>query len=154
MDLNKLIPDSGAEIYQYVGDEAVLTWKIRHFEKVFNQPVQLFYAFKSQLEKRSKYYTSRFGLVPQFKAGINAGLVTVAEIGEIKKEIAYHGDVVNTASRLRSACNEFQKQILTSEFVVKHIKATPDIVIEELGEVKLKGKKKSIVVFSIEKKED
>lgn len=29
-DLNKLIPNSRAEIYQYVGDEAVLTWKIKN----------------------------------------------------------------------------------------------------------------------------
>ena len=107
LDLNQLIPYSGASIYQYVGDEAVLTWKIKHYESNFIKPIQLFFAFKKKLEKKSKYYNSKFGVVPEFKAGVNAGVVTVAEIGSIKREIAYHGDVVNTASRLRSACNEF-----------------------------------------------
>jgi adenylate cyclase len=61
--------------------------------------------------------------VPEFKAGVNAGVVTVAEIGDLKREIAYHGDVVNTAARLRSACNEFDKQLLASEYVIKNLKA-------------------------------
>ena len=46
LDLNNLIPNSRAEIYQYVGDEAVLTWKIRNYESNFIRPIQLFFAFK------------------------------------------------------------------------------------------------------------
>ena len=102
------------------------------------------------LRKRSKYYVSKFGVLPQFKAGINAGVVTVAEIGNLKREIAYHGDVVNTASRLRSACNEFEKEILASEYVVRNIDENYNYKIEEIGEVNLKGKKNAIKVFSIE----
>lgn len=41
---------------------------------------------------------SNYGVVPEFKAGLNLGLVTVAEVGEIKKELAYGfeflGDVI------------------------------------------------------------
>lgn len=150
LDMNKLIPNSGAEIYQYVGDEAVLTWKIKNYDLNFIRPMQLFFAFKRKLEKKEKYYTSRFGVVPEFKAGVNAGVVTVAEIGSIKREIAYHGDVLNTASRLRSACNDFNKKLLASEFVIRNIKPTGDYTIQEIGEAKLKGKQKSIKVYSIE----
>jgi adenylate cyclase len=88
--------------------------------------------------------------LPEFKAGVHAGVVTVAEIGDIKREIAYHGDVVNTASRLRSACNEFEKELLASEYVVRNIDKTEGHEIKEIGSVKLKGKKNSIKVFSIE----
>ena len=112
--------------------------------------MQLYFAFKRKLEKKEKYYTSRFGVVPEFKAGVNAGVVTVAEIGSIKREIAYHGDVLNTASRLRSACNEFNKKLLASEFVTRNINPNCDYTIQEIGEVKLKGKQKSIKVYSIE----
>jgi adenylate cyclase len=149
-DLNKLIPNSGAEIYQYVGDEAVLSWKIKHLNSVFVKPLQLFFDFKKRLEKKEKFYRSKFGLIPEFKAGLNAGVVTVAEIGDLKREIAYHGDVVNTASRLRSACNEFNKPLLASEYIIQNIDSVPDYEIHELGEVNLKGKKKSIKVYSIE----
>ena len=150
LDMNQLIPNSGAQIYQYVGDEAVLTWKISHYESNFIKPVQLFFAFKKKLEKKAKYYKSKFGVVPKFKAGVNAGVVTVAEIGSLKREIAYHGDVVNTASRLRSACNEFDKELLASEYLIRNIDQNYQYKIDEIGEVNLKGKKNSIKVFSIE----
>ena len=29
-------------------------------------------------------------MVPEFKAGLSSGYVTVAEVGELKKELAYH----------------------------------------------------------------
>lgn len=150
LDLNQLIPYSSAQIYQYVGDEAVLTWKIKHYESNFIKPIQLFFAFKKKLEKKSKYYSSKFGVVPEFKAGVNAGVVTVAEIGSLKREIAYHGDVVNTASRLRSACNEFDRDLLASEYLIRNVDEKYQYKIDEIGEVNLKGKKNSIKVFSIE----
>jgi len=146
LDLNKLIPNSGAQIYQYVGDEAVLTWKVRNYNLNFTKPKQLFFAFKKKLEKKTKYYTGKFGFVSKFKAGV----VTVAEIGDLKREVAYRGDVVNTASRLRSACNEFNKELLASEYVIQNIDQSNEYTINEIGEVNLKGKKNSIKVFSIE----
>jgi adenylate cyclase len=149
LDMNKLILSSSAEIYQYVGDEAVLTWRIKNYDTEFIKPIQLFFDFKKRLKRRSKYYETKFGLVPEFKAGINAGVVTVAEIGDLKREIAYHGDVVNTASRLRSACNDFNKQLLASEYVIKNLNVKSNFSIEEIGEVNLKGKQKSIKVYSI-----
>ncbi len=149
LDMNKLILKSSAEIYQYVGDEAVLTWRIKDFDTEFYKPIQLFFAFKKRLEKRAQFYQNKFGLIPEFKAGINAGVVTVAEIGDLKREIAYHGDVVNTAARLRSACSEFNKDLLVTEFVFRNLNQSMDYVVEEIGEVNLKGKQKSVRVFSL-----
>lgn len=149
LDMNKLILSTSAKIYQYVGDEAVLTWRIKNYDTEFIKPFQLFFAFKKRLEKRSDYYKTKFGFVPEFKAGVNAGVVTVAEVGDLKREIAYHGDVVNTASRLRSACNDFKKQLLASEYVIKNLSDTSNFHIEEIGVVNLKGKQKPIKVYSI-----
>jgi adenylate cyclase len=149
LDMSKLILKSGAEIYQYVGDEAVLTWKIKNYDKEFIKPIQLFFAYQKRLERRKSYYKNKFGFVPEFKAGVNAGVVTVAEIGDLKREIAYHGDVVNTAARLRSACNEFNKQLLASEYVIKNLKEPINYQIDEIGEVNLRGKLSPIKVFCI-----
>jgi adenylate cyclase len=149
LDMSKLILRSDAEIYQYVGDEAVLTWKIKNYDTEFIKPIQLFFAYRRRLEKRKSYYKNKFGLMPEFKAGVNAGVVTVAEIGDLKREIAYHGDVVNTAARLRSACNEFNKQLLASEYVIMNLKEPIEYSIEEIGEVNLRGKRNPIKVFSI-----
>ena len=61
------------------------------------------------LNERSDYYEKNMVLVPQFKAGINYGFVTIAEVGEMKKELAYHGDAINTAAHIRSICSKYKK---------------------------------------------
>jgi adenylate cyclase len=149
LDLSKIIMKSEAEIYQYVGDEAVLTWKIKHYDRDFIKPLNLFFDFARRLQMREAFYTKKFGFVPQFKAGVNAGVVTVAEIGDLKREIAYHGDVVNVAARLRSACNDFGKYLLASEFVIRNLKEPLTYQVEEIGEVNLKGKRNPSKVFSV-----
>lgn len=87
LDLNKLIPNSGAQIYQYVGDEAVLTWRVTNYKENFIRPIQLYFAFKKKLEKRSKYYFAKFGVLSKFKAGLHGSVVTVAEIGDLKEKL-------------------------------------------------------------------
>ncbi len=149
LELNKLIPKYHCEIYQYVGDEAVLTWKVVCGGKNNLEPLTLFFDFQKRLLGKSRYYKQMFGVIPEFKAGLNAGVVTVAEIGDLKREIAYHGDVVNTASRLRSACNEFGEDFLASDYIVRNLPEGHGFFINEIGKVKLKGKKSDLDVFCI-----
>jgi adenylate cyclase len=93
-DLNKTAYKFGARIYQYVGDEVVIPWKISTGLKSLNC-IRAFNHFKNRISKRRSFYETNFNLVPVFKAGMDTGVVTVAEIGEIKREIAYHGTVLN-----------------------------------------------------------
>ena len=48
---------------------------------------------------------SKYGETPIFNAGMDAGVVTVTEIGDIKRDLAFHGDVLNTAARIQGLCN-------------------------------------------------
>lgn len=57
---------------------------------------------------------------------------------------------MNTTSRLRNVCNEFEKDFLSSEYIVRNIDQNDNYKIEEIGEVNLRGKKNSIKVFGIE----
>ena len=59
---------------------------------------------KRELKQKSKLYQDRFGLVPSFKAGIHIGKVTTGEIGKIKRDIIFTGDVLNTAARIQGLC--------------------------------------------------
>ena len=90
-DLGVVI-ENDAEIYQYVGDEAVLTWSMEGGLKDQNC-IRAFFTFKERLERKSEYYQSTYGVQPEFKAGVNGGSVIVTEVGKYKKEIAYYGDV-------------------------------------------------------------
>ena len=47
-----------------------------------------------------------YGQITEFKVGIHYGKVTLEEIGVVKKDIVFSGDVLNTAARIQSMCNE------------------------------------------------
>ena len=154
-DLTETVDQHEVEIYQYVGDEAVLTWKVEDGLKDANC-INAFFTFDATIQRRADYYFNKYGLVPAFKAGVNLGLVMVAEVGVIKKEIAYHSDVLNTAARIQGRCNEFSKQVLISEALKKRLQLPIEMKTEMMGTLILKGKKEKITIYSVEKvmKED
>ena len=137
-----------AEIYQYVGDESILAWDTLKGLRN-NNCIKAYYAFRDILRDRSDYYMSKYGLVPFFKAGLNLGYVTIAEVGRIKKEIAFHGDTVNTAARIQAMCNEFDKALLISESLEQKLKKTDVFRKEPLGRILLKGKRTEVNIYSI-----
>jgi len=137
-----------AEIYQYVGDEVILSWnKETGLEN--GNCLRAYFSYINRLNARSAYYTKEYGFVPEFKAGINVGKITVAEVGEIKREIAFHGDVLNTASRIQGQCNELGEKLLISEALLKFLPETDSYTSKEVGNVLLKGKASKVVIYSI-----
>ncbi|MDN5205495.1 adenylate/guanylate cyclase domain-containing protein [Fulvivirgaceae bacterium BMA10] len=141
-----VVVENEAEIYQYVGDEVILTWKLR--DGLRNQNcLHAFFNFKQQLIKRKEYYLQTYHCQPLFKAGLNGGLVTVTEVGKYKKEIAYHGDTINTAARIRSKCNDFNKELLISEYLNDELNHD-GFVFDELGSITLKGKEKEVAIYA------
>ena len=145
-DVNKVIPPFNAEIYQYVGDEVVLSWRSEEGLRN-NNCIKFFFAFQKRLNERKDYYLGKYNILPEFKAGANIGNITVAEVGDIKREIAYHGDTINTASRIQSVCNVYQKSFLISEDLKNDIEEK--INAEFISTIKLKGKEKEINLFSV-----
>ncbi|MEQ9287139.1 MAG: adenylate/guanylate cyclase domain-containing protein [Cyclobacteriaceae bacterium] len=148
-DLNTIVSKHNAQIYQYVGDEAVLMWD-KNENGAASDCIQLYYAFRALLLKKSDKYESRYGFVPEFKAGINQGTVTAAEVGNIKREIAFHGDVLNTAARIQKVCNQYKKDLLASESfaeLILEVEAYRKVLI---GYIPLKGKSIPVNVYSIE----
>ncbi|MBE2245749.1 MAG: adenylate/guanylate cyclase domain-containing protein [Candidatus Competibacteraceae bacterium] len=147
-DISEPIIDSDAEIYKYVGDEVIICWPI---EKGLAPPtaVDLFFNIKQKIRKRKDHYIARYGVIPEFKAGIHEGSVISALIGDIRKEIVYNGDVLNTTARLQEICNEQQAELLISDSLYHKLKWTGRYTAQSLGVVQLKGKLKPIEVFSI-----
>lgn len=147
-DLNKVVAKYRAEIYQYVGDEAALTWTLKEGLKDLNC-IRVFFAFRDRINAHANYYKKRYGMVPEFKAGLNAGRVTVAEVGDIKREIAYHGDVVNTVARIQHLCNEFNVPLLATEEIMEKVKNVDGYQCEMMGSVTLKGKQNEVAIYAI-----
>ncbi|MFS4483112.1 adenylate/guanylate cyclase domain-containing protein [Hyunsoonleella sp. 2307UL5-6] len=147
-DLNSVLQKHEADIYQYVGDEAVLSWTTKKgFRK--NNCVNLFFAFKRKLMKRQRHYEQEYNITPQFKAGLHFGKLMIAEVGTVKKELAYHGDVINTASRIQGLCNTFNAELLVSKPFLDSSLITLKYKANLLGDLELRGKKEKLAVYKV-----
>jgi adenylate cyclase len=143
-----------AWIYQYVGDEAVMTWDVKDHKSIA-LCLKLYFRIKEIINKRSGYYMRKYGVVPSFRAGIHMGLVTVAEVGKFKREIAYHGGTINLASRIQHKSKILDKDVLISRDVYKLIEDTnlkDKYKFDYLGEFSIIGKKDPIGLISVELK--
>lgn len=147
-DLNEIVPPFKAEIYQYVGDEAVLTWE-KKAGFVDNNCLEIYFAFRNRLIEKRDYYLEHYGVVPEFKAGLHQGKVMVAEVGVVKKEIAFHGDVLNTAARIQGQCNEYQQHLLISEDMLQQLDLGPHFASTAIGAIPLKGKMVEVPIYGI-----
>ncbi len=147
-DLSAPIIRYAGEIYQYVGDEIVVTWKL---EKGLqnNNCIHCFFAMKALVEKQNKKYYEKFGLLPEFKAGFHIGKVTTGEIGVIKKEIIFTGDVLNTTARIQGLCNTYKIDILISVDLIKRLNLDVRFQVKTFGENELKGRDEKIELFTI-----
>ncbi|MEM9326054.1 MAG: adenylate/guanylate cyclase domain-containing protein, partial [Bacteroidota bacterium] len=151
-DLHPAVVASEAEIYQYVGDEAVLTWK-RERALSHHHCLRAFFLFQQQLASRDEYYQRRYGIAPIFKAGLNLGKVMTAEVGVVKRDIAYHSDVLNTAARVQELCNEKGALFLVTEEVLGALPKPIPFKSVERGNVLLKGKLGKTRIFEINESE-
>lgn len=140
-----------AEIYQYVGDEVVFTWKTEDGLHQANC-IKLFFLIKNKIDEKKDFYINRYGVVPEFKAGVHFGNVIVGQIGDIKREIVYNGDVLNTTSRLQELCNEYNKEFIISRSLLSKLKLPEKIDQEYLGKVKLRGKEQDIHIYGLAQK--
>ena len=147
-DLNTIILKFDAEIYQYVGDEAVLSWTYERGVKR-NNAVQLYFTFQEKLNSRKNHYQEKYGLIPEFKAGIHGGALMVAEVGSIKKELAYHGDVINTTARIQAECNTYKTSVLISESLLVEMKLPETFTTKKIHDLLLKGKVQTINIYSV-----
>jgi adenylate cyclase len=147
-DMTKIVTKYFGEIYQFVGDEIVITWNSLVGIKNANC-LHLVFGFLETINNRSDFYLKNYGFKPEFKAGMNCGHITVAEVGNIKREIAYHGDVINTASRIQHQCNRYKKNILISRQLYRRLKNVNGFRFSFTDAVQLKGKQEPVELYTI-----
>ena len=147
-ELTPIIQKYNANVYQYVGDEVILFWgKKEGFHQ--QKCLKTFFEFIATLEKRKDYYMSKYGEAPMFTAGMDSGVVTATEIGDIKREIAFHGDTLNTAARLEKKCNEFNEKLIVTQHVTDQIQSDNRYKFKFLSDLPLRGKSENIKFYSV-----
>jgi adenylate cyclase len=147
-DLTDPIIYRRGEIYQYVGDEVVVSWRMKHGLEKANC-LRCFFDIEAKIRQLAPVYRKRYGLVPEFKAGLYFGDVTTGEIGVIKKEIIFTGDVLNTTARIQGLCNEVASKILISRNLLEMLDLDESFEVREIGEVELRGRSSRIELFSV-----
>ncbi len=147
-DITDPILYSRGDIYQYVGDEISVTWSLRR--GVGQQRcIRCFLDIRAKLNRRAKHYEERYGMAPTFKAGFHYGPVTTGEIGLVKKELIYSGDVVNTAAHIQNQCNVHGVDNLISQDLLDVLRLPSHYVVREIGSADLKGKRNAIKLWTL-----
>lgn len=135
-------------IYQFVGDEVVLTWKMN--DDSTGKAIDMYKAVERELKLQSSNYIEQFGLAPIFKGGVSSGQVTATLVGKGNRQMAYHGDVLNTAARLLGQCKKFNKPILFTDIYLESLTEPLNFIPTFLSELKLRGKEETSKIYSPE----
>lgn len=147
-DITPAIVESRGQIYQYVGDEVVVTWDVKTGVRDVNC-LKCYFGIAATIHRRSERYQQRYGVVPTFKAGYHYGTVMTGEIGDIKKAIVFHGDTINTASRIRSECTVAKKNLLMSGDLLRRMSIDDALTPETIGSIRLRGRRQKIELFTL-----
>lgn len=152
-DLSEPLYKTRGRVYQYVGDEAVVVWKLKQGLKN-NNALRFYFYVQECIDNHKHKYLKKYGFIPRFKAGVHFGETIITEVGEIKKEIVYHGDLINTTARIRTAAKKENRNLLVSEEMLLKITHLNEFQFEDLGLKALNGKKHEINLYSVEPKKN
>ena len=110
-----------------------------------------FFRIREELRLKSSYYQETYdGIVPEFKAGLHCGYVMAGEIGVVKRDIVFSGDVLNTASRIQKECNELGVDILLSDDLLEKLNLKDSTLQpRQIGEMELRGKEQKVMLYAL-----
>ncbi|WP_345948926.1 adenylate/guanylate cyclase domain-containing protein [Mucilaginibacter sp. PAMB04274] len=147
-DLSDIVIQHGGEIYQFVGDEAVITWKISS-NFLYQQCIDLYFAYMVLLIERESYYKLNYQTIPMFRCAIHCGTVSTSLVGNHKKEIAYHGTVLNLCARLQAIAKSLNACILVSDIFWDRVLEKTHYQAEQVHLESLKGLHHEQIAYKI-----
>jgi adenylate cyclase len=142
------VDDHRGEVYQYVGDEIVITWT-ESDGRTGARPLSCFFDIERALDSASPDFLRDFGVVPRVRGAIHAGPVVVGEVGGSKRDIVFHGDVLNTTSRLEEIAREGDRRLVASATALERCRDIDAYALEELGAHVLRGRATPLLVYAV-----
>ncbi|MDT7858387.1 adenylate/guanylate cyclase domain-containing protein [Rubrivirga sp. S365] len=139
---------TGGRIYQYVGDEVVVTWRVQN-GRLARSPVETFRLLDDAVARRAEHYRQRYGEVPAYKAGLHVGGVVTAEVGTLKKDIVHTGDAVNVAARIEGQCHGLGARLLASEAALALAPLPAGVEAEAVGKIGLRGRAGAVRLYRV-----
>jgi adenylate cyclase len=133
-DITDSIVLYSGKIYRYVGDEVVVYWPKNDRISKLNIVGACFSA-NAALRAKSEYYKSNHGLVPEMKAAFHVGKIVSGEIGEIKSQICFLGNVMVETAAMEKLCRQYNTSVLVSEQLFNLIELPKDYVTQVEGDL-------------------
>jgi adenylate cyclase len=143
------IDDHRGDVYQYVGDEVVITWTLAD-GRPGARPIACYFAVKRALDLAAMDFERKFGAIPQLRAALHAGPVITGEVGGSRRAIVFHGDVMNTTSRIENATRDLKWSFLVSQDALDRIEGKERYVFADLGPQQLRGREAPVHVYAVE----
>ena len=147
-DCSEPVLRSEGEIYQYAGDEVLITWPIETGLHHANC-VRCFFDIRSVVERNATRYEREFGTVPRFRGGVHGGIVTGGELGDLRQQIVFVGDVLNTAARLEEHAKRSNLDLVISGSLLERLTLPAGVVATHRGELALRGKEAPVAAYSL-----
>jgi len=139
-------------IHEYIEDLMVVSWTMNQGIKDVNC-IQTFFDIQKTLAAKKDKYIKKFNFFPLMQAGLHTGALVTSEIGEVKTQIVFHGDTMNTTSRILSKCNELNLSLLASDQILRMLGMPKSIMSKSVGNIKLKGKQEAMTLYEVKEKE-
>ncbi len=147
-DLSDPIVAARGEIYSYVGDELIATWKLDRGIAEGRCVTACFDAM-DKLTWSAPDYWREFGAAVNFRAGLHCGPVVTGEMGSVKREIVFLGDTVNTAARIQDFCRQTGERVLASADLIDRFELPQGVAKRSLGDLRLRGKGADISLYAL-----
>ena len=147
-DLTEPVLEAEGEIYQYAGDEVVITWPIEAGLRAANC-VRCFFGIRAAVARHAARYERDFGVVPTFRGGLHGGTVTAGELGDLRQQIVFVGDILNTAARLEEYAKRTGLDLVGSGALLGRLALPPGIEATRCGELALRGKEAHVAAYGL-----
>lgn len=135
-------------IFEYVEDLMVVTWAMNK-GLVNAHCIRTYFDLRDILAENNEEYYRKFGFRPQLHASLHTGSVVRAEIGEVQTQIVFHGNTMNTASRILQKCIELNAGLLVSDHIIHMIGLPSEYAKSFVGDIEFKGKHDTETIFEI-----
>ncbi len=136
--LTEPILEARGEIYQYAGDEVVITWPLGRGVSDANC-VRCFFLVREAIESSAA----------RFRGGLHGGTVTAGELGDLRQQIVFVGDILNTAARLEEYAKRSGVDLVASGSLLGQLKVPSGVEVRHCGELELRGKGERVDAYSL-----
>ena len=111
--------------------------------------MRCFFGIRDAVTRHAGRYRRDFGVVPRFRGGLHGGVVTAGELGDLRQQIVFVGDIMNTAARLEEYAKRTGLDLVVSGGLLERIALPTGVEATRCGELTLRGKAAPVVAHGL-----